>query len=377
MQIQRPTHPIPHLKPSAKYWTDSRKSIRITRFSDSGPFRKNSPWSHKIKDFLPTNSRESSKSIIWEIIKNCPENLERSLKIAMTCFETSAKYPLNKHRLRAKWRGLENSSEGKTCHKTPPRKRSWTPPTYDTISPPLSSHPVIFLRGNGHRPHLGIIWRDHLATNLCCGWGKTIDKWYPPTRIIAFRPICCLHFGSVSKERKKFLALFSGVAPANQTKERSVHELFTGAFRNKSSMWIVLVFPRRNTWIHKNGRNFMNFSFLALSLVWFVGATPDFWGIKQPKAQVKSTIAKRTSVYLRGGWSQSSPLKIFVFALWVVVDVLHFPGLGRESKNNKHKDIRRDTPTSGPQPSCRRVPFVRGNVPSVPRTFCPDHVKYT
>ena len=27
----------------------------------------------------------------------------------------------------------------------------------------------------------------------------------------------------------------SGVAPANQTKERSVHELFTGAFRNKSS----------------------------------------------------------------------------------------------------------------------------------------------
>ena len=28
----------------------------------------------------------------------------------------------------------------------------------------------------------------------------------------------------------------SGVAPANQTKERSAHELFAGAFRNKSSM---------------------------------------------------------------------------------------------------------------------------------------------
>ena len=28
----------------------------------------------------------------------------------------------------------------------------------------------------------------------------------------------------------------SGVAPANQTKGRSVHELFAGAFRNKSSM---------------------------------------------------------------------------------------------------------------------------------------------
>ena len=28
----------------------------------------------------------------------------------------------------------------------------------------------------------------------------------------------------------------SGVAPANQTKERPIHELFQGAFRNKSSM---------------------------------------------------------------------------------------------------------------------------------------------
>ena len=33
-----------------------------------------------------------------------------------------------------------------------------------------------------------------------------------------------------------FLLPISGVAPANQTKERSVHELFAGAFRNKSSM---------------------------------------------------------------------------------------------------------------------------------------------
>ena len=51
------------------------------------------------------------------------------------------------------------------------------------------------------------------------------------------------------------------VAPANQTKERSVHELFTGAFWNKSSMWIVLVFLRRNTRIHKIGRNSWTFRF--------------------------------------------------------------------------------------------------------------------
>ena len=53
----------------------------------------------------------------------------------------------------------------------------------------------------------------------------------------------------------------SGVTPANQTKERPVHELFAGAFRNKNSMWIVLVFPRKNTRIHKNGRNSWTFRF--------------------------------------------------------------------------------------------------------------------
>ena len=81
------------------------------------------------------------------------------------------------------------------------------------------------------------------------------------------------------------LPIGSGVAPANQTKERSVHELFTGAFRNESSMWIVLVFLRKkhqnsqnelrnessmwivlvflrkNTRIHKNERNSWTFRF--------------------------------------------------------------------------------------------------------------------
>ena len=40
-----------------------------------------------------------------------------------------------------------------------------------------------------------------------------------------------------------------------KTKERPVHELFLGANRNKSSMWIALVFPRKNTRIHLNWRN--------------------------------------------------------------------------------------------------------------------------
>ena len=68
----------------------------------------------------------------------------------------------------------------------------------------------------------------------------------------------------------------SGVAPANQTKERSLHELFTGAFRNKNSMWVVLVFPRKkNQNSHKNGRNSWTSCFGIFSLVWFAGATPE------------------------------------------------------------------------------------------------------
>ena len=53
-----------------------------------------------------------------------------------------------------------------------------------------------------------------------------------------------------------------GVALANQTKERPVHELFTGAFpEQKFDMWIVLVFLRKSTRIHKDGRNSWSFRF--------------------------------------------------------------------------------------------------------------------
>ena len=76
------------------------------------------------------------------------------------------------------------------------------------------------------------------------GWG--------PIRSVIWRSL--IIFGPLGRH-------LSGVAPANQTKERSVHELFTGAFRNKSSMWIVLVFLRKNTRIHKNGRNSWTFRF--------------------------------------------------------------------------------------------------------------------
>ena len=53
---------------------------------------------------------------------------------------------------------------------------------------------------------------------------------------------------------------------------------FRGANLNQNSMWIVLVFPRKNTRTQKRW-NSWTFCFGAF-LVWFAGATPDscgFW----------------------------------------------------------------------------------------------------
>ena len=107
----------------------------------------------------------------------------------------------------------------------------------------------------------------------------------------------------------KVNAPYSGVAPANQTKGRSVHELFAGAFRNKSSMWIVLVFPKKkNTRIHKKGRNSWTFRFGAFfGLVcrgdsWLM---PHEWPLKLPKWAFRAFKTRS----LRGWDLQGSRLK--------------------------------------------------------------------
>ena len=89
-------------------------------------------------------------------------------------------------------------------------------------------------------------WLSHGS----CWVAPPIRGWGHPSALL-----------SVAENRWHKHKLFSGVAPANQTKERSVHELFAGGFQNKSSMWIVLVFLRKNTRIHKNGRNSWTFRF--------------------------------------------------------------------------------------------------------------------
>ena len=54
--------------------------------------------------------------------------------------------------IREKQRGVENSGEGKTYHKTPPPKRFWTLPPMIRPPPPRLFTPCHFLRGNEHRP---------------------------------------------------------------------------------------------------------------------------------------------------------------------------------------------------------------------------------
>ena len=66
----------------------------------------------------------------------------------------------------------------------------------------------------------------------------------------------------------RFMILISGVAPANQTKARPVHELFLGAFRNRSSQCESCLFSRGKTpEFTKKRAKFMNFSFWPF--LWF------------------------------------------------------------------------------------------------------------
>ena len=95
-----------------------------------------------------------------------------------------------------------------------------------------------------------IIWIHHVCGHLCF-----LKTSHPPHRHLESSSEFCLldSDGTVEVEIR------SGPGKPNQKK--SVHELFAGAFRNKSSMWTVLVFLRKNTRIHKNRRNSWTFRF--------------------------------------------------------------------------------------------------------------------
>ena len=75
-------------------------------------------------------------------------------------------------------------------------------------------------------------------------------------------------------QRMVSVLLLSGVAPANQTKERSVHELFTGHSGTKVQCELCLFSKGKTPEFTKMGE-IHEFFVLALYLVWFPGATPD------------------------------------------------------------------------------------------------------
>ena len=219
--------------------------------------------------------------------------------------------PLQDPTSQRKTKGGENSGEGKhTINPLP--KTALDPPTSDTISLPLCSRNVILLRGNGHRPdkshflrppklvlegvlygtfsppkiaryvlpppfansqarftNLKQIGADFQAgdedSNFLVFRVRRFTESPEALHWIAFpveiltKPLIHWIASPLFTENPFLFDWTSGVAPAKRTKERRVHELFAGAFRNKSSMWIVLVFLRRNTRIRKNGRNSWTF----------------------------------------------------------------------------------------------------------------------
>ena len=72
----------------------------------------------------------------------------------------------------------------------------------------------------------------------------------------------------IEETKKTFI---SGVTPANQTKERPVHELFPGRKPGTNVRCESRLFPQgKNARVHKNGRIHELFV-LALSLVWLPG----------------------------------------------------------------------------------------------------------
>ena len=119
---------------------------------------------------------------------------------------------------------------------------------------------------------------------FCCGPGggeKLFDPWASgrkgqecPREIRTKKFMFVLFFSSLNTPLS--VTPLSRVAPANQTKEGSAHELFAGAFRNKSSICeSCLFYKEKHTRIHREMGEIHELFVLALSLVWFAGTTPD------------------------------------------------------------------------------------------------------
>ena len=88
----------------------------------------------------------------------------------------------------------------------------------------------------------------------------------------------------------------SGVAPANQTKERSVHEFSRGHSGTKIQCESCLFSQRKTPEFTKMGE-IQELFVLALSLVWFAGATPEKSENEQKRAKTVENERKRSGCF--------------------------------------------------------------------------------
>ena len=105
----------------------------------------------------------------------------------------------------------------------------------------------------------------------------------------------------------------SGVTPANQTKERPVHELFAGAFRNKSSICESCLFSQGKTpeFTKKMGEIHMNFSFCPFLWFGLPGRNPpdkrENGNKRNPKTDITGNKRNGSPRYQLQIWHVASP----------------------------------------------------------------------
>ena len=144
----------------------NKNRLRVALQISHGRWGKTTPKGRRWGDGMGGGGR-SLLSENWEVVGGLPE---RQPNMGRSFF------------FREKQRGVENSGEGKTYRKTPPQKRFWNPPPSIIRFPGFVHAPVIFRRGNGHRPDESHFWRPPKLV-------FSIVRFPPlPNRTIRFAP---------------------------------------------------------------------------------------------------------------------------------------------------------------------------------------------
>ena len=97
---------------------------------------------------LPGGGGRGLEDVPHKICKSKKRNSPRGSAGVATLTNGDARFGALSEKNKGGWK-----TQGReTYHKTPSQKRFWTPPQHDTFPPPAWFRPVVFLRGNRHRP---------------------------------------------------------------------------------------------------------------------------------------------------------------------------------------------------------------------------------